>query len=93
MNISLVLGLFLAGQELEEPKLVMDGDQPINVEVGHAAPYVYDIDGDGKKDLIVGQFGGGKVRVYLNKGTKSEPRFQGFTYLQAGGGDATVPYG
>jgi hypothetical protein len=93
MNISLVLGLFLAGQDLEAPKLVLDGDQPINVEIGHAAPYFYDVDGDGKKDLVVGQFGGGKVRVYLNKGTSAEPRFEGWTFLKAGGGDATVPYG
>ena len=69
------------------------GDEPIDVEVGHAAPCFYDLDGDGKKDLLVGQFGGGKLRVYKNKGTNEEPKYEGFEYLQAGGKAATVPFG
>ena len=54
-------------------------------------PRVVDWNGDGKKDLLVGQFGGGKLRVYLNKGTDAEPKFDDFTYLQIDGTDATVP--
>jgi hypothetical protein len=76
---------------LEAPVLVLDGKQPIDVDVGHATPYVVDWDGDGKKDLLVGQFGSGKLRIYLNKGTDAQPKFDGFTYLQAGGKDASVP--
>jgi hypothetical protein len=81
----------VAHDRLAAPVLVLDGKQPIDVDVGHATPYVVDWDGDGKKDLLVGQFGEGKLRIYLNKGTDAEPRFDGFTYLQAGGKDATVP--
>jgi hypothetical protein len=80
-------------RNLAPPQLVMDGGEPINVDVGHAAPAVFDIDGDGKKDLVVGQFDGGKVRVYLNRGSDTDPRFDGFTYLTAGGKEASVPYG
>jgi hypothetical protein len=76
---------------LAVPVLLQDGKGPIDVEVGHATPYVVDWDGDGKKDLLVGQFGDGKLRIYLNKGTDAEPKFDGFTYLQAGGKDASVP--
>lgn len=33
---------------------------PIDVSVGHAAPYVIDFDGDGVRDLLVGEFGEGR---------------------------------
>ncbi|MGE4632865.1 MAG: hypothetical protein AAEJ47_07500 [Planctomycetota bacterium] len=32
---------------------------PIDVTIGHAAPYVIDFDGDGVRDLLVGEFGKG----------------------------------
>lgn len=69
------------------------GGAPIDVEVGHAAPYFVDFDDDGVKDLLVGQFGGGKLRIYKNVGSNSEPKFDSFTFFQAGGADATVPSG
>src|SRR5688500_8748280 len=58
---------------LGEPQILKDGDSPINVEIGHAAPAVLDVNRDGKKDLLVGQFGGGKLRIYTNQGTDAEP--------------------
>ncbi|MFP6667999.1 MAG: hypothetical protein VB876_11840 [Pirellulales bacterium] len=73
-------------------KLQADGG-PIDVEVGHAAPCYADFDGDGIKDLLVGQFGGGKLRIYKNVGSNSQPKFTDFTFFQAGGEDAGVPYG
>jgi hypothetical protein len=76
---------------LAEPVKIMAAGKPIEVDTGHASPCVFDINHDGKKDLLVGQFGGGKLRVYLNKGTDAEPKFDDFTYLQIDGTDATVP--
>jgi hypothetical protein len=76
---------------LAEPVKLMAAGKPIEVDTGHASPCVFDINGDGKKDLLVGQFGGGKLRVYLNGGTDAEPKFDKFTYLQIDGTDATVP--
>jgi hypothetical protein len=73
-------------------KIEADG-QPIDVEIGHAAPCYADFDGDGVKDLLVGQFGGGKLRIYKNSGSNSQPKFTDFKYFQAGGAEATVPYG
>ncbi|MAB89560.1 MAG: hypothetical protein CMJ90_08900 [Planctomycetes bacterium] len=77
--------------ELKQPVRIMDGDAPIAVGTGHAAPFLIDLDGDGKRDLVVGQFAGGKARVYTNVGTDAAPRFKGHTWLQAGGGTASVP--
>jgi hypothetical protein len=76
---------------LGSPVKVLDGTAPIDVEVGHATPNLLDWDGDGKRDLLVGQFGGGKVRVYRNVGTDAAPAFKGFEFVQAGAKDATVP--
>ena len=69
------------------------GGAPIDVEVGHAAPYFVDFDGDGLKDLLVGQFGSGKLRIYKNVGSNNRPKFDKFRFFQAGGADATVPAG
>lgn len=45
--------------ELGAPILLRAGDAPIDVTVGHAAPRFFDFDGDGLKDLLVGEYGTG----------------------------------
>src|SRR5437764_15454511 len=77
--------------ELGPPIKLTAGGKPIDVDVGHAAPCVADLKGDGKPCLLVGQFGEGKLRVYPNVGSKAEPRFDKFEWLRAGNGLATVP--
>jgi len=47
--------------------------QPIDLRVGHLVPCVTDWNADGKKDLIVGRFSGGEIRLYINKGTDAAP--------------------
>jgi len=99
---NIVCGLIAAGTifawqaraDLAEPTKVNDGDKPIDVEIAHSVPYVVDWNGDGKKDLLVGQFGGGKLRVYLNSGTDKEPVFKGFEFVKdKEGKDLSVPCG
>ena len=82
-----------APPDLAAPIRVSAGGQPIDVEVGHAAPWVADFDGDGVRDLLVGQFGNGKLRLYRNRGTEKAPEFSTFAWFQAGGADARVPSG
>src|SRR5712692_8232109 len=77
--------------ELAPPIKLTAGGKPIDVEVGHAAPCVADLKGDGKPCLLVGQFGEGKLRVYADLGSKTEHRFDKFEWFQAGGKLGTVP--
>jgi len=78
---------------IEKPEQIYDGNRPINVTKGYAAPFVCDFNSDGLKDLLVGQFGEGKLRFYPNRGTNTRPEFRGFEYVKAEGEDITVPYG
>ena len=79
--------------QLAEPVQVLVDGKPINVDVGHAAPHLVDWNGDGKNDLLVGQFGEGKLRIYLNEGTAAEPKYTTYAYFKADGEDAKVPTG
>ncbi len=73
-------------------KIVADG-KPIDVTVGHLVPCVVDWNDDGKKDLLVGQFSGGKIRLYLNTAKDEAPEFRKFAYLKAGGVEISLPAG
>lgn len=55
---------------------------------GYAAPCWADIDGDGRKDLLVGQFAGGRIRVYRNLG---DNKLAAGEWLKAEGAVAEVP--
>ena len=79
--------------DLAPPVPLLAAGQPINVDIGHAAPFVADLRGDGKMTLLVGQFGEGKLRLYPITGSKDAPRLGKFEWLQAGGKTATVPAG
>jgi hypothetical protein len=68
----------------------------VDVQVpGYSVPSFVDFNSDSLKDLIIGEGGGGypsgKVRVYLNVGTQSEPQFFDFFYVQSSGADLVVP--
>jgi len=73
------------GPKLKQGVKITAAGEPIDVEIGHLVPCVCDWNGDGKKDLLVGQFTSGAIRLYLNQGTDTEPVFGEFSFLQAGG--------
>ena len=64
--------------ELGAPVRLEAGGKPIDTEIGHAAPLVIDWNGDGKRDLLVGQFGGGLLHVFLNEGTDAAPKLAAY---------------
>jgi hypothetical protein len=77
----------------EKPFRLMDARRWIDIDGGMAAPLVADFDGDRLPDLLVGQFGEGKLRIYRNRGSANEPRFEGFTWFKTGEQDGKVPVG
>ena len=95
ITLTVTLGLAAAAdaQSFEKPFRLKAAGAFIQTEVGHSAPYVYDIDGDGVRDLLVGQFGGGKLRIYRNEGTDDQPVYAAHKWFEAGGAVATVPAG
>lgn len=81
-----------------EPPVRLQADgKDIEAVTGHAAPFVVDFDGDGVRDLAVGEFGspdkdvkGGTCRLYRNTGTDQEPKFAAYTLLQSDGKPAAM---
>ena len=86
----LVAATAVAGAaEFAAPVRLGGGGEAVRVESpGYAAPCWADIDGDGQKDLLVGQFNGGKIRFYKNLGQNKLAAAQ---WLKAEGKVATVP--
>lgn len=75
--------------EFERPVRLKADGVAIRVESpGYAAPCWADIDGDGKKDLLVGQFSKGKIQAFKSLGGG---KFVKGTWLQAEGQVAEVP--
>ena len=75
--------------EFERPVRLKADGVAVRVESpGYAAPCWADVDGDGKKDLLVGQFHKGKIRLFKNLG---EGKLAGGVWLQAEGQVAEVP--
>jgi len=69
-------------------RLTADGAAVRVESPGWAAPCWADIDGDGKKDLLVGQFNQGKIRVFKNLGGG---KLAAGAWLKAEGIDAEIP--
>ncbi len=75
--------------EFHPPVRLKAGDAAIRVESpGYAAPCWADLNGDGKKHLLVGQFNKGKIHVFKHQDAE---KFAPGAWLQAEGKVAEVP--
>ncbi len=78
-----------AAADFEKPTRLVAGDKAIRVEApGYACPAWVDLDGDGKNELLVGQFNQGKIQVFTHQ---SGHQFAPGTWLKAEGKVAQVP--
>jgi hypothetical protein len=93
LSVLLAAGSAFGQTQFDEPVALEADGQPIVVERNHAAPFVYDFNGDGVKDLLVGQFLGGKLRIYQNTGTNEAPVFGKFVWFGKGRTGSTIPAG
>ncbi|MEO6593852.1 MAG: VCBS repeat-containing protein, partial [Planctomycetota bacterium] len=77
------------GPEFAPAVRLKAGNDFVRVEApGYAAPCWHDVDGDGKKDLVVGQFKDGKMKFYKNLGAG---KLAEGAWIQADGNTAEVP--
>lgn len=77
------------GPSFSDPTRLKAGGAFVRTEEpGFAAPCLADVNGDGKKDLVVGQFAGGKMKVYPGDGKGS---FGAGTWFKVAGKVAQVP--
>jgi len=96
--LPVVLGLIAsvsaaASDELMSPVRLEAAGKAIDTDIGHAAPFVCDFDGDGVQDLLVGQFGDGLLWIYHNEGTNAEPKLAAGVKFKDGAKDGRVPSG
>ena len=78
--------------EFEEPYRIFADGKAIDTDIGHAAPFVTDYDGDGLDDLLVGQFGDGILKIYRNIGSKSQPNYAaGVEFMDGTDGEGRIP--
>jgi len=79
--------------DLAQPVRLEAAGKPIDTNIGHAAPFVCDFDGDKVKDLLVGQFGQGILWIYRNEGTNTQPKLMSGVKFKQGKEDGCVPSG
>lgn len=93
MPLFWVFCLLAAVPRFRGPLPVLCAGVPIDVGT-YGIPDMADWDGDGRKDLIVGQFDDGSIRCYLNTGSDSSPVFESFFFItQANGSRIKLPFG
>ena len=91
--VLIITGLAFAPPPMFQNYVYVEASGAPIVVSAHANPCVVDWDGDGVKDLLVGEFTNGVIRFYSNDGSNSAPHFTTFTYLQSGGVMIQLPYG
>ncbi|HVU88283.1 MAG TPA: VCBS repeat-containing protein [Pirellulales bacterium] len=92
LTIVLVGYLTVIADDVFEKPVRLRADEEIidtGPQWGHSSPCIEDVDGDGLRDLLLGDFSG-KFRVYKNSGSNEQPKYTDAGNLRAGDADATV---
>ena len=82
---------------VEKTKILLDNNTPIDVGK-YSSPTIYDINGDNLFDLLLGS-DSGIIKVFMNSGTKSNPKFASSSDLSVAGstikveGPSTISFG
>ena len=84
-TVSIAAGPF----QFDSPKMLRSAKGPLLSDApGYAAPCWADFDGDGKKELVVGQFAHGMMKIYR---PGKEGFYQEGSFLEVDGKPAQVP--
>ena len=97
-TIVLSLGALAGAADMEDETNATRFSEPVRLKAageyvrvespGYACPAWEDVNGDGRKDLVVGQFAGGKMMVYRSN---EDGTLAAGEWLWAGGEVAEVP--
>ena len=88
-TLALAFGISFAtsAQQMSKPQLIKAEGKIISLKPSYSSPVFYDLDKDGKKELIVGTFYG-DFRIYKNEGSIENPIYNTFIKIKADGKDA-----
>lgn len=87
--LSLLVPSLTGAYEFQEPVQLKAGGKVIKTQSpGYAAPCLHDLNGDGKKDLLVGQFASGHIHLFFGLG---EEKFSAGEMMEVDGKPVEIP--
>ncbi len=73
-----------AAPDFREPNFAQANGSDLLIPPSRSSPDVLDLDGDGKKDILTGNYNG-ELLFYSNTGTDAEPNFAGYEAVKSDG--------
>jgi hypothetical protein len=79
-----------AAWDLAAAEIIQDSAADLVVPSFRSSPHVEDLDGDGRKDMLLGNTAG-QIVVYTNTGTDAEPAFSGYSAVESDNSAIDLP--